>query len=99
MELAHYRKLITLLVVAAITFAMQRIGLTPAHLAMFGISIGDMQEAVVDFLVTFGIPAVFMAAQPNGVGDTIWRWWHWIVGGLVIVAGLVLIVVGLGWIF
>ncbi|NMG39788.1 hypothetical protein GRZ55_11090 [Chelativorans sp. ZYF759] len=99
MQLAHYRKLITMLVTGIIMLILSRVGLTPSDLAFYGLPLGDLQEAIVDFLMQVGIPAVFMVAQPNAEGDSLWRWWHWILCGLAIVALLTLIVAGVSWIF
>lgn len=98
-ELSHYRKLITMLVTAAIMYVMTRMEITPAYLTMFGITVNDIQEAIVTFLFQAGIPAVFMAAQPNEKGDSIWRWWPWLVIGIAIVAILVIFTIVIGWLF
>lgn len=99
MELAQLRKVYTVIVAGIVMFALARLDMTPADFAVYGVHMGDLQEALVDMLMQIGIPAAFMVAQPNEKGDSIWRHWRWIIGGLAIVAGLLLIVVGLGWIF
>lgn len=95
-DLSHYRKLMVLLVTAAIMYTLHSYGIAAASLAQFGLDVPGIAGTVVDFLLVVGIPAVFNMAQPNETGQSLWRdWWHWIAIGLlgivVLVAAVVLL--------
>jgi hypothetical protein len=99
MELAHLRKVYTLIATGAVMLILTRLNMTPADLIVYGVSLNEIQEALVELLMQIGIPAAFVAAQPNALGDTIWRHWRWIACGVAIVAVLLMLVVLPSWIF
>lgn len=93
LDLSKYRKIITLLVTAAIVMAMHRYGIDMRDLTAYGVHVTGLAEPVADFVVTVGIPAVFALAQPNEPGESLWTYWRWIAVGLVAVMGVLAFVV------
>lgn len=90
---AGFRKLYALLIAGAITFTLQRLGLDAAE---FGAE-GPIVQALVDFLMDYGVPAVFATAATNQIGDSIARYWRWIVGGIGIVGALMAVLIVASW--
>jgi hypothetical protein len=86
---AGFRKLYALLIAGAISFVLQRMGVDASE---FGAE-GPIVQAMVDFLMDYGVPAVFATAATNQIGDSIVRYWRWIVGGLGIVGGLMAVLI------
>jgi hypothetical protein len=93
MDLSRYRKLITLVITAAMVVTLHRAGFNANDLWLYGLNVTGLAEPVADFLVTVGIPAVFMAAQPNENGDTLLNNWRWLAGGGLVLAFLIVIAV------
>ena len=91
MDLSNYRKIITLVITAAVVISLQRYGITQYMLPQFGLSLTGIVEPVVDFLISIGIPAVFTLAQPNEEGDTLVANWRWLVGGGTVLAVLIVL--------
>ena len=92
MELAQYRKIIALAVTGLLMITLKHFGMSADELIVWGTSVGEIQEAIVDFLVTIGIPGVFALAQPNERGESIFTYWRWVAAGLAVVIALILVV-------
>lgn len=94
MELSRFRKLISLAVTAAIVYALQLVGLGEGDMARIGFGLTDVSGPIVDYLITIGIPAVVMAAQPDGDDPrsllSQWRWW---LGGFALIAAAIAVAV------
>jgi hypothetical protein len=93
LNLAQYRKILTLVITGAVVFALNRYGLGPNDLVGLGFSLGTIADPLVDFLLTIGIPAVFTLAQPNEEGESLLSYWRWIVAGIAVVVLVVVAVV------
>jgi hypothetical protein len=96
LNLSQYRKILTLVVTAAVVFALNRYGLNPTDLPGMGFHLTGIAEPVADFLITIGIPAVFTLAQPNEEGESLLSYWRWIAVGLLALGAIILLVVFIG---
>lgn len=88
----RYQKLIALLVAGFMMFVLERFGVTPDDFSRYGLEVGEFQVATTEFIITYGLPAVFMVAAPMEKGVTIFRYWRWIVAGLAIVIALLALI-------
>lgn len=86
---AHFRKPLALVVSALFVQLAYWAGFDAKELGPDGPWVTE----AVNLIIMYGIPAVFMIAQPNRIGESIVKYWRWIVGGLAVLMILIAVLV------
>jgi hypothetical protein len=88
LDLSQYRKIIALGVTGIVIMTLQWAGLDLQDLSKYGLNLTGVAEPITEFLVLYGLPAVFVTAQSNKLGESLLQHWRWVVVGLAILASL-----------